>query len=125
VGLVWRALTLGWLPPLVGLAPLGLALLWFARRRHPLQRLLIGASLAVCVVFFSTYVFLGLLTRYIYFVTPLVCLAVGAVLARLWGRHGGRWLVAALALFVFWSGAALWLAGVLLRDKPSLVPLTH
>jgi toxin CptA len=84
VGLVGRALTLGWLPPVIALAPLGLGLLWAARERHPLQRLLLAASLAVCAVFFGTYLFLGLLTRYIYFVTPLVCLAAGAVLAPLW-----------------------------------------
>ncbi|MEN9938166.1 MAG: hypothetical protein RLZZ387_4745 [Chloroflexota bacterium] len=125
VGLVGRALTLGWLPPVLGLMPIGLALLWRARERHPLQRPLIAASLLVCAVFFSTYLFLGLLTRYIYFVTPLVCLAVGAVLARLWPRPGGRAAVTALVLLVCWSGAALWLAGVLLRVKPSLVPLTH
>jgi hypothetical protein len=29
------------------------------------------------------------------------------------------------ALFVIWSGTALWFAGVLLRDKPSIVSLTQ
>ncbi|HWQ13515.1 MAG TPA: hypothetical protein VNL77_11980 [Roseiflexaceae bacterium] len=125
LGLVARALALGWLPPVAGLAPLGFVLLGRAPRRHPLQRTLIGASLLVCALFFLTYLFLGLLTRYIYFVTPLVCLAAGAALARLWARPGGRWAVGALALFVCWCGAALWLAGVLLRDRPSLVPLTQ
>jgi toxin CptA len=125
LGLVWRALTLGWLPPILVLAPLGFGLLWTARERHPLGRVLLAASLVVCIVFFGTYLFLGLLTRYIYFVTPLVCLAAGVILARLWARPGGRWSVTALLLWVWWSGAALWLAGVLLRVKPSLVPLTH
>jgi toxin CptA len=125
VGLVWRALMLGWLPPVLALAPLGFGLLWTTRERHPLGRVLFAASLAVCAVFFATYLFLGLLTRYIYFVTPLVCLAAGVVLARLWARPGGRSSVTALLLWVWWSGAALWLAGVLLRVKPSLVPLTH
>jgi toxin CptA len=125
VGLVLRALQIGWLPAVAGLAPLGLVLLALAARRHPLQRLLIGASLLICAVFFLTYVYLGLLTRYIYFVTPLVCLAAGAVLARLWPRPGGRWVVGTLVLFVCWSGAALWLGGVLLRIRPSLVPLTQ
>src|SRR5690606_38387739 len=101
-GLVWRALEIGWLPPVTGLALPGLALLALAPGRHPLMRLLIGVSLAVCALFFSTYVFLGLLTRYIYFVTPLVCLAAGAVLARLWGRPGGRQAVSALVLLVCW-----------------------
>jgi toxin CptA len=125
VGLVGRALALGWLPPVAGLAPLGLLLLARSPRRHPLQRALLGASLLVCALFFLAYLFLGLLTRYIYFVTPLVCLAAGAALARLWARPGGRWVVGALALLVCWAGAALWLAGVLLRDRPSLVPLTQ
>jgi toxin CptA len=68
---------------------------------------------------------LGLVVRYVYFAAPLVCLAVGALLAALWGRQGGRLLAIALALLVAWSGTALWVAGVLERVKPSVLPLTH
>jgi hypothetical protein len=39
-------------------------------------------------------------------------------------RHG-HGAVLALVVLVAFSGAALWFAGVLLRDKPSLVPLTQ
>ncbi len=125
VDLVQRALTLGFLPPILALAAVGLPLLFTAHQRHPLQRTIVLAMLAVCVVFFLSYIFLQLLTRYIYFATPLVCLAAGAALARLAVRPGGRWVAYSLALFVVWSGVALWFGGVLLRIKPSLVPLTH
>ncbi|MCS6839314.1 MAG: hypothetical protein NZ699_02935 [Roseiflexus sp.] len=125
VDLVQRALTLGFLPPILALAAVGLPLLFTACQRHPLQRILVMAMLAVCVVFFLSYVFLQLLTRYIYFATPLVCLAAGAALARLAVRPGGRWIAYSLTLFVAWSGVALWFGGVLLRIKPSLVPLTQ
>lgn len=125
VNLVQRALSLGFLPPILALAAVGLPLLFTARWRHPLQRILVLAILAVCVVFFLSYVFLQLLTRYIYFATPLVCLAAGAALARLAVRPGGRWAAYSLTMFVIWSGVALWFSGVLLRIKPSLVPLTH
>ncbi|GIW02586.1 MAG: hypothetical protein KatS3mg058_3989 [Roseiflexus sp.] len=125
VDLVQRALTLGFLPPILALAAVGLPLLFTARRRHPLQRTLLLSTLIVCVVFFLSYVFLQLLTRYIYFATPLVCLAAGATLARLAVRPGGRWMTYSLTLLVVWSGVALWFGGVLLRIKPSLVPLTQ
>jgi toxin CptA len=125
VDLVQRALTMGFLPPILALATVGLPLLFMARHRHPLQRTLILSLLTVCVVFFFSYVFLQLLTRYIYFATPLVCLAAGAALARLAVRPGGRWVTYSLALFVVWSGVVLWFGGVLLRIKPSLVPLTQ
>ncbi len=125
VDLVQRALTLGFLPPIVALAAAGLPLLFTARERHPLQRTIVLSALAVCIVFFFSYVFLELLTRYIYFATPLVCLAAGAMLARLAVHLVGRWMTYSLTLFVVWSGVALWFSGVLLRIKPSLVPLTQ
>jgi toxin CptA len=122
---VWRAYALGYLPPLLGAIPAGLLLLWRAPRRHPLQRALVAALLAISLVFCSVYVLLGFLARYIYFAAPFVCLAAGLLLARLWRRPWGRVLVLALVVLVAFSGAALWFAGVLLRDKPSLVPLTQ
>lgn len=125
VDLVQRALTLGFLPPILALAAVGLPLLFTAHQRHPLQRTIVLSMLAVCVVFFFSYVFLQLLTRYIYFATPIVCLAAGAALAQLAVRPGGRWVAYSLTLFVVWSGVALWFGGVLLRIKPSLVPLTQ
>lgn len=125
VGLVSQALTLGFLPPILGLAAAGLPLLLAAHTRHPLQRLLIIAVLLTCILFFFVYVGLSLLTRYIYFAVPLICLAAAIVLARLASRPTGRWIAIAVVVFVAWSGALLWFDGVLLRIKPSLVPLTQ
>jgi toxin CptA len=125
VDLVQRALTMGFLPPILALAVAGMPLLLTSQQRHPLQRTVVISMLLVCVVFFFSYVFLQLLTRYIYFATPLICLAAGAALARLTMRAGGRWVTGSLLLFVAWSGVVLWFCGVLMRVKPSLVPLTQ
>jgi toxin CptA len=86
---------------------------------------LVLAWLLVCMAALAAYLGLGLLTRYIYFAAPLVCLAVGALLAALARRYAGRAVALAFVLLVTWSGVALWVAGVLMRVKPSVVPLTH
>jgi toxin CptA len=125
LALVGSAWSLGFTAPLLAAVPAGLLLLWGARARHALQRALLGGWVGVSALFFAVYMALGLLTRYIYFDVPLVCLAGGAVLAGLGRSRAGRVAAVALALFVLATGVALWFGGVLLRDKPSLVPLTH
>jgi toxin CptA len=115
---------LGFLPLTVALAPAGLALL-SARARHPLLRPLVAAWLAVCLAFLAADFGLGLVVRYVYFAAPLICLTVGALLAGLWSRPAGQLVAITIALLVVWSGAALWVAGVLERVKPSVLPLTH
>jgi len=125
LGLVGRGLLLGFVPPLLWLAPLGLARLSATATRHTLQRRLIVTWILVCLMFLLSYLSLSLLTRYIYFAVPLVCLAVGALLAELWRRHAGRIVVVALVLFVAWAGLLIWVEGVLMRVKPSVVALTH
>lgn len=123
--LVGRGLLLGFLPPTLALAALGLPRLYSAPERNPLQRVLLASWLAICLVFVAAYLGLGLVVRYIYFAAPLICLAAGALLAELWRRHGGRALALALALLIAWAGAAIWFEGVLMRIKPSLAPLTQ
>jgi toxin CptA len=122
--LVGQALALGFLPLPLALVPLGLIQLLQQRAPNPLGRPLIVAWLLVCLLFLGVYFGLGLLVRYIYFAAPLICLALGALLDRLW-RRGGRLVTLALVLFVVASGVALWVAGVLLGIKPSLLPLTQ
>ncbi|MDQ2998446.1 MAG: hypothetical protein M3R61_15535, partial [Chloroflexota bacterium] len=121
---VSQGLALGFLPLPLALAPLGVAQLLRQRSPNPLGRPLIVAWLLVCLLFMGVYFGLGLLVRYIYFATPLICLALGALLDCLWQR-GGRLVTLALVLFVVASGVALWVAGVLLGVKPSLLPLTQ
>jgi toxin CptA len=121
---VGQGLALGFLPPALGLAPLGLAQLLRRRSPYPLGRPLMLAWLLVSLLFMGVYFGLGLLVRYLYFATPLICLALGTLLDGLW-RRGGRVVTLALVLFVVGSGVALWVAGVLLGVKPSLLPLTH
>jgi toxin CptA len=122
--LVGQALALGFLPLPLALAPLGLIQLLRQRAPNPLGRPLIVAWLLVCLLFMGVYFGLGLLVRYLYFATPLICLALGALLDRLWQR-GGKLMTLTLVLLVAASGVALWVAGVLLGVKPSLLPLTQ
>ena len=115
---------LGFLPLPLALAPLGLIQMLRQRAPNPLGRPLIVAWLLVCLLFMGVYFGLGLLVRYLYFAAPLICLALGTLLDRLW-RRGGRLVTLALVLLVVASGVALWAAGVLLGVKPSLLPLTQ
>jgi toxin CptA len=112
------------LPLPLALAPLGLVQLLRQGAPNRLGRPLIVAWLLVCLLFMGVYFGLGLLVRYIYFAAPLICMGLGALLDRLW-RRGGKLVALALVLFVVASGVALWVAGVLLGVKPSLVPLTQ
>lgn len=125
LNLVGRGLLVGFLSPLLWLAPLGLARLLIGRAGHPLQRRLIVAWILVCLMFLLSYLSLSLLTRYIYFAAPLICLAVGALLAEQWRFYGGRIVAMALVLFVAWIGTVIWVEGVLMRVKPAVVSLTH
>jgi toxin CptA len=125
LGLVRRGWLLGYTAPLLLLAPFGVALLALRRRRHELQHSLLGAWFSVSLVFFLAYMALALLTRYIYFAAPFMCLAGGLVLHRSGATRAGRVVVLVLLLLVAWAGATLWAEGALLRVKPSVVPLSH
>jgi toxin CptA len=123
--LVGRAWRLGFTELLLALLPAGLLLLWQQPRRHAMQRLFLAGLVAICLVFFGVYMSLGFLTRYIYFAAPIICLACGAALSALWRRPGGRWLVLAVVALVIATGLLLWFGAAIVRDEPSLVPLTH
>jgi len=122
--LVGQGLALGFLPLPLALAPLGIVQMLRQRAPNPLGRPLIVAWLLVSLLFMGVYFGPGLLVRYMYFAAPLLCLALGTLLDRLW-RSGGRLVTFALVLLVVASGVALWAAGVLLGSKPSLLPLTQ
>jgi toxin CptA len=122
---VGRAFTLGYTELLLALVPSGLLILWQAQQRHALQRSLLAIWVLISLLFGAIAISLGYLTRYIYFAAPLFCLAGGVALEWIWKRPGGRIVVIALVLAVAWVGAELWFSGVLLREKPSLVPLTQ
>ncbi len=124
VSLLWFGLIRGFLPISSALAPLGFVRMLKIQPRHPIGHTLILGWLAVTLLFFGVYMGLGLVVRYLYFATPLLCLGLGALLTALWQRRG-RLVVIALILLVAWAGMALWAAGVLMGIKPSGVPLTY
>ncbi len=115
----------GFAPLPLALLPLGLASLLMARTLRPALRRLLVAWLGVCVLFLCADLGLNLLVRYVYFAIPLVCLGLGALLARMWQYNGGRLVVLALELTIAWAGLAVWIGGVLLRIKPSVIALSH
>jgi toxin CptA len=123
-GLLSQGLLLGFLPLPLALTPLGIAQLLRAEPGPPLRRPLIVAWLLICLLFMAIYFGTNLLVRYVYFATPLFCLGLGMLLDGLW-RRGGRAVALALLLLVISSGIALWIAGVLVGVKPSLLPLTQ
>lgn len=125
LNLVRHGLSIGFLPLPLALVPLALALLLFSSAGRPLRRPIVAAWLAACLLFLAISVETGLVVRYAYFAAPLICLALGALLAALWPRPGGRAAVLALALIIFWAGAVIWVEGVLMRVKPSALPLVQ
>jgi toxin CptA len=123
--LVGQAFVRGFSAVLLAILPVGLVLLWQSPRRHPLLQPLVGISLLVSMIFFLVYMGLGFLTRYIYFATPLICIACAVALQRLLRSPAGKIATITLVVIVAIIGVNLWFSGVLLRDKPSVVPLTH
>ena len=105
--LVGRGLLLGFLPLPLALAPLGLASAARRAHSHPLLRALIAAWLLVCLVFLAADFGLGLLVRYVYFATPLICLALARCSRHSPGVAGGwsRWR------WCCWSPGAGWRSG--------------
>ena len=125
LSLVGQAFSLGYTLPMLAAACMGWLMLLMRPGRHVFQPTLLWGTAALCVLFFAVYMLLGFLTRYIYFAAPIICLVAAALLERLRLRPGGWWLVFAVVLLVVFMGIELWFGAVLLRDKPSLVPLTH
>ena len=116
-----HGLLLGFTPLGLALAPFGfVALLRGPRSRQALALAWLGATVAAAATYFAT----GLVVRDLYFLAPLVCLALGAALDGIWTR-GGRLIALAVLGFITWQGIALWVGGVLLRLKPSAAMLTR
>ena len=125
LGYTTRAWAIGYGLPLLALLPVGLVQLVSAKRRHVLQGALVGAWIVTCMLFAAAYLGTATLTRYVYFSAPLVCLAAGAALAQIKRWPAGRIVVLTILLFTAWVGLSLWISGVLLDLKPSIVPLSH
>jgi hypothetical protein len=109
-GLIWVAFHISYHRlGLLLLAP-ALVLLWLWRRR--LSRgsadVLIG-WIGVVVVFLAVEMASALQVRYIYFITPLVCVLAGLLLATLAGKGQiGRWIGWAIVGLLLVQGAVAW-----------------
>jgi toxin CptA len=113
----------GFLPVTLALAGPAL-LLVLGARTPPLGRALLGGWVAAIALFLGVYLGFGLVVRFVYFAVPPVCVALGVLLNDMWVRRG-RAVVLGLLLLIVWGGVALWFAGVLMRLKPSALPLTY
>lgn len=112
-------------PLLLILLPLGIVLLLAERRHRSLVARVVLAWGGGCLLFLVIHMTTGMLTRYLYFAVPLVCLVVGALLAHFLRGGMGRVAVLAVVGFTAWGGVVLWVQGVLMRIKPSGLPLSH
>lgn len=116
--LLVRGLVVGFTPAGMALATFGFALL---RPRGP-ARAMVAAWFGAALLAVGAYIATGMVVRDLYFVAPLVCIALAVALDAFW-RRGGRWLVLAFVALIMWQGMALWFGGVLLRIKPSAAAL--
>jgi hypothetical protein len=116
------------LVPLALLATALLAEQFLPDSRGPLSAatVLIGSWVAAAILFFVVELLVGLQVRYIYFLMPLGCIALGLVLDRsaargVWGTRAAWTLAALLTL----QGALLWYGGTFEGLKLSITPLSH
>ncbi|HEU5100240.1 MAG TPA: hypothetical protein VFU22_14530, partial [Roseiflexaceae bacterium] len=105
------------------LLPAGLLLLWRRRLPHGGAEL-IGAWVGAVVLFWAIEMYSGLQVRYIYFLTPLACIMIGALLDRLAPRGVvARRVAWAVALLLLTQGSVYWLTSALTGVQMSMVPL--
>lgn len=105
------------------LLPAGLLLLWHSRLPRGGAELL-GGWVGAVALFWAIEMYSGLQVRYIYFLTPLACILIGALLDRLAARgllaRRVAWVV---ALLLVAQGSIYWLTGALAGVQMSMVPL--
>ncbi len=93
--------------PLALLALPGIALL--SRRADRWPVVVLGAALLTAFAFGLAQAFLGLASRYAYFIVPVLALGTGAILAELWKKGwAGRLVMGGLVVFALWAGLSSW-----------------
>jgi hypothetical protein len=82
--------------------------------------------LAVVAVFATVEALTRAQVRYLYTGAPLIAVAVGWCIPRVW-RYGwaGRLLVLLVVAYVAWVSSALWIDAVMGWQKPRIDGLTH
>lgn len=116
---------------LASLRPIGvplsiLSLSVLVRRTCGNQRRLVIAWLGSAGLFFVVDLLFGLQVRYAYFAIPLLCAGLGLLLDQLMARRRwGRVVSWGLLGFVSFAGLSLWVNGVFLGVKPTLMALLH
>jgi hypothetical protein len=123
-GLIWRAFLISFHTPGLLLAVVGLVLLFWQGRLPHGGAALMGGWLGVVGVFLAIELLTALQVRYIYFVTPLACVAIGSTLAAWAARSaaGARtaWL---LVLLLLVQGSIMWYQGAMADVMMSMSPL--
>jgi hypothetical protein len=120
---IWVGINASFAPLPLLLAAAGLAaLLW--RVRGP-GRSLVIAWLASALLFLLVDIVTGQQVRYGYYIAPLVCAGVAALVEPLLPGRIGRAAAWALAALVVAAGLLLWGDAILLGVKPTVNPLTH
>lgn len=114
------AFTVGLAPVPIGAAIIALAVLVWQRPRVAIP------WLAVVAVFATVEALTRAQVRYLYTGAPLIAVAVGWCIQRVW-RYGwaGRLLVLLVVAYVAWVSSALWIDAVMGWQKPRIDGLTH
>ncbi len=109
----------------IGFVLLFPALVLLRYRRMPRGGgVLIGGALIVVAVFWAIEMYSGLQVRYIYFLTPIACLAIATALGALSTRGTiARYLVWLVVLFIVVQSSVAWLYSAFADVQMSMVSL--
>lgn len=111
--------------PIGGIVAVGF-LMALVRWTSGRSRWLVLGWLLSSLFFLIIDVSIGMQVRYAYFTIPMLCAGIGLGLERVMLRWSWGWMVGwgAVGLIAF-TGMQLWLDGVILFVKPTLIALTH
>lgn len=120
---IWIGLNASFDPLPLALVAAGLAALLYRSAGAP--RLLAAAWAISAALFLAVDIVTGQQVRYGYFIAPLACCGVAALIEPVLGRRLGRAAAWALVALVMLAGASLWLDAAFAGVKPSVNSLTH
>ena len=124
--LIGKAWSLSYQPLGLLLIPVGLLLVAQSvrRRAKSAERAIVASWVVATLLFLAVELATGLQVRYLYFLAPLACIAVGVLLGKLASRgRAGALLATSAALLLAVQGAALWLGATLGGGSMSMIPL--
>lgn len=120
---IWVGLKASFAPlPLLLVAAGLIALIW---RSHGRERMLALTTTFSAIAFLAVDIITNIQIRYGYFIAPVACIGVAALIEPILRSRLGRTTAWALVGLVMVAGLGLWVTAALYGVKPSVNPLTH